>query len=337
MEVFFVDVGLGTCQIILLGKRRAIVIDCGVKSDHIALQFLLRNGIEKIECLITSHSDNDHTGGAITILDHYAGNIGSVYVIQDHKFLNTRYWQRLNFLVNDAQLDGSRIYPLAINDKPLVLWETDSESDTRSRLRCFSPTFIENLQAQDQINTNSTSAVLVLDHLGKRIVFAADSVVAQWKLVYQRLGNKPIDCDVLAVAHHGGLCDEQPSDLDWLYDHALLADIAILSVGTVKQPKHPRPEVIAKLRSVGMTVLCTEITKQCHYNPDFLKPGVLQPQVLLGRAMDKPNGQCVACAGTVQLTIDDSGCHVARLNSHQQSVDRMAAASENGVCPLCRR
>lgn len=75
MEVFFVDVGLGSCQVILLGGRRAIVIDCGVRSDHIAQQFLLKNGIESIDRLVTSHTDNDHTGGAITILDHYASVI----------------------------------------------------------------------------------------------------------------------------------------------------------------------------------------------------------------------------------------------------------------------
>ena len=211
MEVYFVDVGQGTCQVILLSDQRAIVIDCGVKSDHIALQFLKRHGIKRIECLITSHSDNDHTGGAITILNDYADKIGTIFVIQDHKFLVTKYWQRLDFLEQSGVLDAQQIYPLIIEKKPRRLW---CESD--SSLRCFSPSFMTNLQSQYRNDSNSTSAVLVLDHLGHRVVFAADSVVEQWKRIYEMRGKKSLDCDVLAVAHHGGLCNENLGDLDWL-------------------------------------------------------------------------------------------------------------------------
>ena len=42
MEVYFLDVGQGTCQIILLGARRAIVIDCGTSKDRTVLHFLQR-------------------------------------------------------------------------------------------------------------------------------------------------------------------------------------------------------------------------------------------------------------------------------------------------------
>ena len=332
MEVYFVDVGQGTCQVILLGGQRAIVIDCGVKSDHIALQFLKRHGIKRIECLITSHSDNDHTGGAITILNDYADNIGSVFVIQDHKFLTTKYWQRLDFLERSGVLEGKQICPLMIEEKPRLLWR-----ESNSKLRCFSPSFMENLQSQDKKDANSTSAVLVLDHLGRRIVFTADSVVEQWKRIHDKRGKKSLDCDVLAVAHHGGLCNENEGDLDWLYDHAIHGDMALLSVGTYKKPKHPRPSVIAKLLSVGSTVLCTEITNQCHFDPQSVKPGVLQPQTQLGRAMDQPASQWTACAGTVKVEISDSGCQIEKLSQHQAAVDALAKVSANGICPLCRR
>ena len=331
MEVYFVDVGQGTCQVILLGGQRAIVIDCGVKTDHIAVNFLKRHGIKRIECLITSHSDNDHTGGAITVLDAYADNIGSIFVIQDYKFLLTKYWQRLDFLERSGSLDSKQICPLIIEEKPRMLW---SESD--SRLRCFSPSFMQNLQSQDQKDANSTSAVLVLDHMERKIVFAADSVIEQWKRIYENRGKKSLDCDVLAVAHHGGLCDENSGDLDWLYDHAIHGDVALLSVGTVKKPKHPRPEVIAKLLSVGSKVLCTELTKQCHFDPQSLKPGVLQPQVHLGRAMDQPATQWTACAGTIKVEISDKGCEIDRLTQHQAAVDSLAVVSAKGICPMCR-
>ncbi len=335
MEVFFVDVGLGSCHVILLGERRAIVIDCGVRSDHLALHFLLQNGITSIDRLITSHSDADHSSGAISVLDHFAENIGKICVVQDHKFLTSKYWRRIYALQKDGRIHSDQIPPPLLPDenKPKLVWEDPS---TGARLRCFSPTFIENLVAQSNKSTNATCMVLVLEHLGKRIVFASDSVIPQWRKIYERRGERILECNVLAVPHHGGHMDDSSSDLDWLYDHAIRPEVAILSVGSVRRAKHPRKEVVQKLRSIGSTVLCTEITNQCHHATDSLKPGVLNPQKYLGRAMNESTRQWVACAGTIQVEITAEECKVDRLDMHQKEVDKLKAVSAHGICPLCR-
>ena len=191
--------------------------------------------------------------------------------------------------------------------------------------------------AQTIEDSNATSAVLILEHLGKRIVFAGVSVIPQWRQIFQDRKNRKLECDVLADPHHGGHMDDNAGDLEWLYQQALNCEVAILSVGTNKKPKHPRDEVVAELRKIGATVLCTEITKKCNYAPSTLKPGVLNPQVNLGRAMNAPDQQWVACAGTVKVEIKAEGCEVERLVQHQNEVDSMALASAHGVCPLCRR
>ncbi len=178
--------------------------------------------------------------------------------------------------------------------------------------------------------------VLVLDYLGRRVVFAADSVIPQWRKIYERRGNQTLECDVLAVPHHGGLVEGTGADLDWMYDRAVQCDVAVFSVGTVLRPKHPRAEVVAKLCSIGATVVCTELTSQCHKQPQALKPGVLQPQVHLGRAMNAPKQSYIACAGTVMATISDGKIEIDRLSSHQIAVDRLATNPTGEKCPLCR-
>ncbi len=75
MEVFFLDVAQGTCQVIMLGQRRAIVIDCGIRNDRIVLQFLRRMGVEHIERLIVSHCHGDHIGGAVSVLGAFQNPI----------------------------------------------------------------------------------------------------------------------------------------------------------------------------------------------------------------------------------------------------------------------
>lgn len=333
MEVYFVDVGLGSCHVILLGNRRAIVIDCGVHSDHIALQFLQRSGVQSIDRLITSHSDGDHTGGAISILDHYAENIEKICVVQDHKFLKSRYWRRLYALKKEGRIQEQQIPPplLPENGLPKLVW---NDPQSNARLRCFSPSFIENLEAQQNSNSNGSSLVFVLDYSGKRVVFAADSVIPQWRKIYERRGNKTLKCDILAVPHHGGLTEGSKADLNWLYDQAVRCDVAIFSVGTSRRPKHPRAEVVAKLRSIGATIVCTEITSLCHEHPLNLKPGVLQPQNHLGRAMNSSKKQYVACAGTVLATISNGSIEIDRLQTHQNAVNKLSVISRK--CPLCR-
>ncbi|TWU37527.1 hypothetical protein Q31b_43150 [Novipirellula aureliae] len=178
---------------------------------------------------------------------------------------------------------------------------------------------------------------MVLDHLGHRIVFAADSEIPQWREIYNRRQYKKLTCDVLAVPHHGGLVNAGGVDLDWLYDKALSAEFAVLSVGTRKNPKHPREEVVARLLTSGATLLCTQLTSKCHDTPSMLHPSVLRPLLPFGRSADnavKNRRVCIGCAGTVVAAIDATGCRIERLREHQSAVDTLAATSAGH--PLCR-
>ena len=58
MEVFFLDVAQGTCQIVLIGNRTALVIDSGTRNSRLPLQFLRRRGIERFGGI--SHDSQSH-------------------------------------------------------------------------------------------------------------------------------------------------------------------------------------------------------------------------------------------------------------------------------------
>ena len=63
MEVYFLDVGQGTCNLLLLGGQQAVVIDGGGRGSRTLLQALERFRVSHIVRLIVSHNDADHTGG----------------------------------------------------------------------------------------------------------------------------------------------------------------------------------------------------------------------------------------------------------------------------------
>lgn len=338
MEVHFVDVGLGTCQIIHLGNREAIVIDCGTQSDRIAARSLKRLGIDRIVRLITSHSDNDHVGGATTILNDYQGSIDEILAVQDHKWLESKYWRRIDYFIEQGVLDGGNVKRLELQEKqdPRLIWANAQGS----RLRLLSPTYVRNLRAQSSKTSNGTSAVFILDHCGQRVVFAGDSEMPQWKEIYEQrtaAGHGRLECEILAVPHHGGLMGASDQEMDWFYDQVVRSDFAILSVGTRKKPDHPRPDVIARLMRAGSKILCTELTTLCHPRPLSQLPSVVKPLTLTGRGLidsNRKRPRCVACAGTISAVLSDTGCQISRIQDHQRAVDLMA--NDPSGHPLCR-
>lgn len=74
---------------ILISKEHCVIVDTGEVDDgnHI-VQLLRENGVETIDCLILTHPDKDHIGGADAILDSftvsqvicpYYGQYNSIY------------------------------------------------------------------------------------------------------------------------------------------------------------------------------------------------------------------------------------------------------------------
>ncbi len=62
-ECFFLDVGQGTANVILLEGGRALVIDTGPARRGIVKRLLVDYGVREIECVVLSHNDRDHIAG----------------------------------------------------------------------------------------------------------------------------------------------------------------------------------------------------------------------------------------------------------------------------------
>lgn len=339
MEIFFLDVAQGTCQIILLGERRAIVIDCGVRNDRIVLQFLSRMGVEHIERLIVSHSHDDHIGGAVSVLGAFQDRISRICFVQDHKFLQSAFWRRISELLKSQKLAKDQLSRLEVADGPQEVWGDESKS---LLLRTYSPSAAENLLAHEAEAPNPTSAILFLDVRGQRIVFAADSEVQQWREIHRKYGQR-MKCEVLSVPHHAGRSHNSADDLAWLFDQALDVGVAVISVGTTNSHGHPRQDVVTAMTNRGTKVMCTQITRRCNGNRrdlESIRPGVLRPLRFLGRSSvttdltDAGHSRNVACAGTVRVEAAVTGLIVDRLNDHQRAVDQLPQTA--ATCPLCR-
>ena len=95
--LYVLDVRHGNSAV-LIDDSGIIVIDAGPGSD--LLDFLQENGITQIDILILSHADQDHIGGAMSLLSSNKVEIKNVYLNTDSKKGST-VWDDLAYTLWD--------------------------------------------------------------------------------------------------------------------------------------------------------------------------------------------------------------------------------------------
>ena len=340
MEVFFLDVGQASCNIILLGNQEAIVIDSGSGKGSLPLKFLRRCRVDRIAALVVTHSHADHIGGAASILGDYRDCIDRIWFVDDGSFVGSAFFSRIRNLDDEKVLSREHLCRLECNVDPTIVWDDPSRNATA---RVFAPLAIQNIIATDLKKPNATSAVLILDFGAKRIVFGADSQLAEWRDIYSRYGTIP--CDVLSVPHHGGHSDKDDSNMEWLYTEAIKADIAVLSVATTSK-SHPRQEVIRSLRLNDTHVMCSQISKRCTSNLEAARIAGIQlrhssassrSRLLKNKTSKNGTTSCrsikVPCAGTVRAELNGITLVVDSQAEHLAFVDQLPTQP---ICAMCR-
>jgi len=347
LEVCFVDVGQGTSNVILLGDRRAVVIDCGAAQAETVLAVLRRFRIDVISRLVISHSHDDHSRGAAAVLTAFQSRIEELWMLDDVRRPESLFWLRVLEELRANRLERRQIRLLVREDRPKEIYRDD-----RVLLSLIAPDLVTNFRAVDDRDPNFTSAVLILKRGKQQILFAGDSTIAEWRDIMQRR-KRPFKCQVLAVPHHaGGVWIRQAkgeaqavfearvrADLDWFYSQAVNADYGIVSVGTTNQHKHPRPEVMAALRWAKVVPVCIQMTRQCCTDLEAQRsrslPLVLPSRSVMNRDVSDSNrSRNVACAATVLVELEDAAIVIQRFTDHQDMIDRLA--SQHGGTPLCR-
>lgn len=351
-ECWFLDVGQGCANIILLGGGRAIVIDSGPKGASVPLR-LLRRHVQTIEALVISHNDADHDGGAARILQAFPRAIERIYYLTDRPVRQIRTYCVVKREREAGNLlrDPERI---EAKDRPQRLYGHDTRD---IEVAVIYPTFLDSQRAEEAgpRRPNTSSAIISLRCGPRRIVFSGDATIEAWTSVASRMGRQePLSCDVLTVSHHGGRISTRrhgetedsfevrhANDVRRLYSAIIRPSVGVVSVGTSNRfgnAVHPLPATIHVLRELGIRVMCTQITPRCCEDLEAIRPGIIQPRwpsqssherrtTRSGRSKD------VACAGTIVAEIRPDSVVVSAVEQHAQA---LAEAGRLGRAkPLC--
>jgi competence protein ComEC len=207
------------------GPRMGPQVDAG---NRVLLPALRARGIQSLDRLVISHADEDHSGGAQSLLRELP--------------------------VRDAIASLPNLHPLRRHSRNCLRGETWQADGIHFEV--LHPG--ETVETAVRSPTNAVSCVLAVTAPGGRVLLTGDLESAQERLLIERLrpthdGASGLRSEVLIVPHHGSQTSSSPEFLA-----AVAPKLAVFQVGWHNRYQHPHPKVLARYQEAGIGILRTD-------------------------------------------------------------------------------
>lgn len=249
--VSFIDVGQGDSSLIKTQDGLNILIDTGTgknmsnSGEKIIMPYLLKRRVNKLDYLIISHFDSDHSGGAKFLIENLKvknliiskQEVSSKEYIEiinlcKKKRINIIYMQKGNVLNISKKLKLSILAP----DNTKMIKENPKNNNS---LVCLFEFKSENKNRSDNKSNN------------KKILYTGDiENIAEKQIVDN---NFNIKVDILKVAHHGSNTSSSS-----IFLNAYKSTDYIISCGIRNRYNHPSNNVLDRIKEIGGNILRTD-------------------------------------------------------------------------------
>lgn len=233
MHVTAFDVGQGTALLIETTNHR-LLYDTGPLysnesngGNRVIVPYLRARGIEQLDGIIVSHSDVDHAGGALAILDAVKSGWVASSLWLDHPVVAASPSHRRCVAGQSWSWDGIRFDMLHPTPK--------SYADT-------------------SLKANARSCTLRITSGQHAILLAGDIEAAQEAQVLARESHR-LRSHVLLAPHHGSGTSSTQAFLAGVGPR-----VALFQVGYRNRYRHPKAEVIERYRNMGIDRLRTDVS-----------------------------------------------------------------------------
>lgn len=225
LNVLYLNVGQADATLITMGTD-VMLIDAGDKSDgKYIVEFLKAQGIEKIDYLIETHSDDDHSGGIKTIVK--------------------------NLDVNNVYMPQSAIQKSEIKDDIGINVFSNLEQIYTLGNATWKVLSVDNSEEVNENGDNDTSIVIQLTYENTKFLFMGDATDKVEKQLLNE--NKLQKIDVLKVGHHGSSSSSSEK-----FINALLPTYSVISVNNLEYSKHPSDSTIQRLERMHSQIYRTD-------------------------------------------------------------------------------
>jgi competence protein ComEC len=230
------DVGQGLATVVRTA-RHTLVYDTGATfagdsdaGSRVIVPFLRGEGRRTLDLLIVSHDDDDHFGGAVSVIRARKPNALVSTLPANHR------------AVLAAQAVGAGVSTCAAGQE----WSWDGVHFAFLHPR------EDHFAAADNRRTNDMSCVLEITTAGVNAIFTADIEARSERELVVRYA-KALQADLLVVPHHGSKTSSTDAFLD-----LVRPDVALLPVGYRNRFSHPHPDVLARYAERGIPVYRTD-------------------------------------------------------------------------------
>lgn len=236
LHVAFLDVGQGDAILIQTPQGNQVLIDGGPDPGVLLARLgaALPFWDHDLDLVVNTHADADHLAGLAPLLERY--RTGRVLV---------------NGFTATSAVYSQWQANLAQTGTPVI------RAQTGGRIRLDDGVWLDILSPDAQLfsgtaaDSNNNSVVLRLSY-GRFSVLLTGDVEADVEEVLQREG-RWLSATVLKVPHHGSLTSSTAR-----FIAAVHPQLAVIEVGADNEFGHPKTEVLARYRELGIPVLRTD-------------------------------------------------------------------------------
>jgi len=229
-ELYFLDVGQGDAELVVLPGGVKILIDGGPNNRILGqLNSVLSPFSRYFDLIILSHPQTDHFTGFIDVLKRYQAGV----FISNGQKGTAQNFKDLEKIIQENKI------------RAITLAEGDKIRYQDNYLDILSPS--KDLLLSNELN--DTGLAIKLKTQGAGALFTAD---IDSKIEEELIKKYNLDIDILKVAHHGSRFS---SSEKFLINSS--PKIAIIEVGK-NSYGHPTKEVLNKLASVGAQIFRTD-------------------------------------------------------------------------------
>lgn len=228
MKVHFLDVGQGDSIFIQSPNGKNLLVDGSTKqAGKEVVDYLRKQGVEKLDYVVATHPDADHIGGLISVLN----SISIKHFVDSGKVHTSQTYEEMLQLILDKGIPF--IVPNVGDNISL-----DDELDIK----------VLNVGAESDDN-NEASIVLKITYGEISFLLMGDADTVVEKEILERAN---VEATVLKAGHHGS--DTSSSEK---FVEAVNPKVTILSYGKDNSYGHPDAEVMSRLEQIKTQIYGT--------------------------------------------------------------------------------